>query len=155
MTAVLGADRVGVRISPSSVFNGMGDSDPRALYAHLAGRLNDFGLAYLHVIEPRVSGADTVDEHRAPVAAAELGAVFKGTVIAAGGFTPASAQAAVAGGVADLIAIGRHFTSNPDLPYRIEHALPLTPYDRSTFYAFDARGYTDFPAYGAGAARAA
>ncbi len=50
-------------------------------------------------------------------------------------------------GVASLIAFGRYFSSNPDLPRRIELGLPLTPYDRSTFYAFDARGYTDFTAY--------
>jgi N-ethylmaleimide reductase len=147
VTNVWGTDRVGVRISPSSVFNGMGDSNPQALYRHLAGRLNSFGLAYLHVIEPRISGADTVAEGQEPIAALDLREFFKGTVIAAGGFSPASAEDAVTSGLADLIAIGRHFTSNPDLPYRIEHDLPLAQYDRSTFYAFDARGYTDFPRY--------
>jgi len=77
----------------------------------------------------------------------ELGKIFRGTIIAAGGFTPATAEAAVTNGLASLISFGRYFTSNPDLPYRIENDLPLTPYDRSTFYAFDARGYTDYPAY--------
>lgn len=147
VTGVVGADRVGVRISPSSVFNGMGDSDPRALYAYLAERLNDFGLAYLHVIEPRISGADTVDAGQGAVAATHLRQIFKGPIIAAGGFEPATAEQAVANDVADLIAFGRHFTSNPDLPKRIEQGLPLTPYDRNTFYAFDGKGYTDFPEY--------
>jgi len=147
VTKVWDANRVGVRISPSSVFAGMGDSNPRSLYRHLAERLNDFGLAYLHVIEPRISGADTVAEGQEPVAALELGKIFRGTIIAAGGFTPATAEAAVTNGLASLISFGRYFTSNPDLPYRIENGLPLTPYDRSTFYAFDARGYTDYPAY--------
>jgi len=55
----------------------------------------------------------------------------------------------VANGDASLIAFGRHFIANPDLPKRIELGLPLNPYDRSTFYAFDARGYTDYPKYGA------
>jgi N-ethylmaleimide reductase len=54
----------------------------------------------------------------------------------------------VANGDASLIAFGRHFIANPDLPERIELGLPLNPYDRSTFYAFDARGYTDHPKYG-------
>jgi N-ethylmaleimide reductase len=147
VTEVLGSDRVGVRISLSSVFNGMGDSNPQALYRDLVARLNVFDLAYLHIIEPRISGADTVAEAQGPVASLELGKLFQGTVIAAGGFTPESAEAAVTAGVANLIAFGRHFTSNPDLPFRIEHDLPFTPYDRSTFYAFDAKGYTDFATY--------
>jgi N-ethylmaleimide reductase len=147
VTAVWGADRVGVRISPSSVFNGMGDSDPHALYGYLAARLNAFGLAYLHIIEPRISGADTVDAAEAPVAAMHLGQIFKAPIIAAGAFTPDTAEEAVASGLATLIAFGRPFTSNPDLPKRIELGLPLTPYDRNTFYAFDAKGYTDFPEF--------
>jgi N-ethylmaleimide reductase len=152
VTTVWDANRVGVRISPSSVFAGMGDSDARALYRDLAERLNVFGLAYLHVIEPRISGADTVAEGEGPVASSELGKIFKGTMVAAGGFTPATAEAAVTNGLASLISFGRYFTSNPDLPYRIKNDLPLTPYDRNTFYAFDARGYTDWPVYqGAGA----
>ena len=79
-----------------------------------------------------------------PVAALELGHFFRGPIIAAGGFSPDSAEESVAKGVASLIAFGRHFTSNSDLPRRIKLGLALTPYDRSTFYAFDAKGYTDF-----------
>jgi len=147
VTGVWGGDRVGVRISPSSVFNGMGDSDPHALYGYLAERLNEFGLAYLHIIEPRISGADTVDAGEAPVAAMHLRQIFKGPIIAAGAFDPRTAEEAIASGLATLIAFGRPFTSNPDLPERIRLGHPLTPYDRSTFYAFDAKGYTDFPEY--------
>jgi N-ethylmaleimide reductase len=147
VSGVYGPGRVGVRISPSSVFAGMGTSDPRELYRHVAQRLNDRGYAYLHVIEPRISGADTVNEGEPPVASAELREIFKGPLIGAGGFDPGSAEAAVRDGVADLVAIGRFFSSNPDLPHRIRHDLPLTPYDRNTFYAFDAKGYTDFPTY--------
>lgn len=144
---VFGWDRVGVRVSPSSTFAQMGDSNPRALYRHLAARLNQTGLAYLHVIEPRISGADTVAEGQDAVASQDLVKVFHGPVIAAGGFEPKTAEEAVANGVASLVSFGRHFTSNPDLPRRIELDLPLTPYDRSTFYAFDAKGYTDFAEY--------
>jgi NADH:flavin oxidoreductase / NADH oxidase family len=67
--------------------------------------------------------------------------------IAAGGFEPDTAEATVANGNASLIAFGRHFIANPDLPKRIELGLPLNPHDRRTFYAFDARGYTDYPKY--------
>jgi N-ethylmaleimide reductase len=150
LDAVVGiwnANKVAVRITPSSVFNGMGDSAPHALYRHLAKRLDDFGLAYLHIVEPRISGADTVDEGQDAVASKDLREVFTGTIIAAGGFTPESAEVGVNGDNATLISFGRPFTSNPDLPYRVLHDLPLTPYDRSTFYAFDAKGYTDWPTY--------
>jgi N-ethylmaleimide reductase len=73
--------------------------------------------------------------------------IFKGRIIAAGGFEPDSAEAIVEKGDADLVAFGRHFVANPDLPKRIESGWPLTPYDRNTFYTFDAHGYTDYPFY--------
>jgi NAD(P)-dependent dehydrogenase (short-subunit alcohol dehydrogenase family) len=72
---------------------------------------------------------------------------FRGSIIAAGGFEPDTAEATVANGDASLIAFGRQFIANPDLPKRIELGLPLNRYDRSTFYGFDARGYTDYPTY--------
>ena len=149
LISVWGSDRVGLRIAPSGTFNGMADSEPRALFHHIAECLNDFDLAYLHVIEPRIKGGELVAERQGPVAAQELRKVFRGPVIAAGGFEPDTAETTVASGDASLIAFGRHFIANPDLPKRIELGLPLNPYDRSTFYAFDARGYTDYPKYGA------
>ena len=147
LVSVWGADRVGVRIAPSGTFNGMADSNPRALFRYVAERLNDFKLAYLHVIEPRIKGGDLIADGQAPVAAQELSKVFHGPIIAAGGFEPDTAEATVANGDASLIAFGRHFIANPDLPKRIEWGLPLNPYDRRTFYAFNARGYTDYPKY--------
>jgi N-ethylmaleimide reductase len=139
------ADRVGVRISPSGTFNGISDSDPESIFDHVAEALDRFGLAYLHVIEPRVRGGTTVDAGRPPVAAARLRRIFSGPVIAAGGFDPAGAAAIVARGDADMVAFGRHFIANPDLPARIARGLPLNPYDRATFYTGGARGYTDYP----------
>jgi N-ethylmaleimide reductase len=147
LVSVWGAGRVGVRIAPSGTFNGMADSNPRALFRYLAARLNDFKLAYLHVIEPRIKGGELIAEGQGPVAAQELSKVFHGPIIAAGGFEPDTAEATVANGDASLIAFGRHFIANPDLPKRIELGLPLNPYERRTFYAFDARGYTDYPKY--------
>jgi len=147
LISVWGADRVGVRLAPSGTFNGMVDSDPRTLFRYVAERLNDLKLAYLHIIEPRIKGGDLIAEGMGPVAAQELGQIFKGPIIAAGGFEPDTAEAAVANGVASLIAFGRQFIANPDLPKRIELGLPLNRYDRSTFYGFDARGYTDYPTY--------
>jgi N-ethylmaleimide reductase len=146
---VQGVGRIGVRIAPSGTYNAMADSDPRALFRYVATRLDAFGLAYLHIIEPRIKGADLVVQGQGPVAAQELSKLFRGPVIAAGGFEPDTAEAAVTNGDASLIAFGRHFIANPDLPKRIKLGLPFSPYDRSTFYAFDARGYTDYPTYAA------
>jgi N-ethylmaleimide reductase len=73
-------------------------------------------------------------------------------LIAAGGFTPASAEAIVTFGDANLVAFGRHFIANPDLPERIRQGLPFTRYDRSTFYGGATRGYTDYPVAEAAAA---
>jgi N-ethylmaleimide reductase len=149
VSAVRGADRVAVRISPSSTFNDIHDSDPHTLFGHVAAALDDIGLAYLHVIEPRVSGFTLIDADAGPVASQGLRKSFSGTMIAAGGFEPDTAEATLAaGGGADLIAFARHFVSNPDLPERIAKNLPLTPYDRETFYTpLQAHGYIDYPPY--------
>jgi N-ethylmaleimide reductase len=106
LISVWGADRVGVRLAPSGTFNGMADSDPRTLFRYVAERLNDLKLAYLHIIEPRIKGGDLIAEGMGPVAAQELGKIFKGPIIAAGVFEPDTAEAAVANGVASLIAFG-------------------------------------------------
>jgi N-ethylmaleimide reductase len=145
---VWGGDRVGVRLSPSGTFGSMSDSDPAATYGHAAEKLNDYGLAYLHLIEPRIAGNVQIAE-APPVACATLRPVFKGKIIAAGGFDAASAEAILQKGDADLVAFGRMFISNPDLPARLRNGWPLAKYDRKSFYAQDPRGYTDYPAYDA------
>jgi N-ethylmaleimide reductase len=86
-------------------------------------------------------------EGQSPVAAEQLRKVFKGKLIAAGGFEPDTAEAIVQEGVADAVAFGRHFVSNPDLPLRIQRRFPLTRHDRDTFFTFEARGYTDYPLF--------
>ncbi len=145
--SVWGGDRVGVRISPSTQFNAMSDSDPDALFGYVAEQLNRFGLAYLHIIEPRVKGNVVIKEGAAPVAAEQLRKIFKSKIIAAGGFEPDTAEAVLEKADADLVAFGRYFISNPDLPKRIKLGLPLNPYDRTTFYGGNAKGYTDYPFY--------
>lgn len=152
MASVVGGDRVGVRIGPDGKWNSMGDSSPQALFDHVAECLDALGLAYLHIIEPRVKGNVVIAEGQGPIAAEHLRKIFKGPILAAGGFEPASAKAIIEKGDADLVAFGRHFVSNPDLPRRIAEGLPLTAYDRDTFYTFEPRGYVDYPAYGVTAA---
>jgi N-ethylmaleimide reductase len=143
--SVWGANRVGVRIAPSGTYGSMSDSDPAATFGYLTTQLDGLGIAYLHVVEPRIKGTEEISHGRAPIAAQHLRPKFSRTLIAAGGFIPASAEAIVSSGDADLVAFGRHFISNPDLPERIRRGLPLIRYDRSTFYGGDARGYTDYP----------
>ena len=97
--------------------------------------------------EPRVKGNIVLEAGQAPVASEGLRKIFRGRIIAAGGFEPDTAEEIVEKGNADAVAFGRHFLSNPDLPKRIELGLPLNDYDRTTFYTFDAKGYTDYPFY--------
>ncbi len=139
--------RVGLRVSPSGQWGAISDSDPQATFGYFAERLNAYGLAYLHVIEPRVNGVETIAEGQPPVAASFLRPIFHGPIIAAGGFDHAGAEAILERGDADLVAFGRLFSSNPDLPERLRLGHPLTPYNRDAFWGGDARGYTDFPAY--------
>ena len=147
LTSVWGGDRVAVRIGPNGTWNGMSDSNPDALFTYVAQQLNRFGLAYLHIIEPRVKGNVVIHEGQAAVASGQLRKIFTGKILAAGGFEPDSAESIVEKGDADAVTFGRYFVSNPDLPRRIREGLPLNPYDRDTFYTFDARGYTDYPFY--------
>ena len=145
VTSVWEGDRVAVRIAPAGTWNHMRDSNPAALFTYVAAQLNRFGLAYLHVIEPRVKGNVTIDKGQGPIAAEQLRKVFQGKIIAAGGFEPDTAETTIETGVADAVAFGRHFVANPDLPLRIRESFALTPYDRNTFYTFDAVGYNDYP----------
>jgi N-ethylmaleimide reductase len=136
-----------VRVSPSGRWGAISDSHPEATFGHFAARLNGYGLAYLHVIEPRVMGTETLDAGQAPVASSFLRKVFDGPIIAAGGFDRAGAEQIVQRGDADLVAFGRWFSSNPDLPERLRRDLPLTPYQRDAFWGGDERAYTDFSAH--------
>jgi N-ethylmaleimide reductase len=147
LVSVWGDGRVAVRIGPAGKWNDMNDSDPNMLFTFVAEQLNRFNLAYLHIIEPRVKGNIVVAEGQGAIASEQLREVFKGNIVAAGGFEPDTAEAIVEADNAEAVAFGRHFISNPDLPLRIQESLPLIPYDRDTFYTFDARGYIDYVPY--------
>jgi N-ethylmaleimide reductase len=144
--AVVGAwraDRVGVRLSPRGTFNDITDSDREATFGHAVDRLDEFGLAYLHLVDP-VGGP--MDTPGTPRLAPRLRSRFGGPVIVNGGFDRAAAERAIADGEADLVAFGVPFLANPDLPARLRRGAPLNEPDRATFYGGDARGYTDYPA---------
>jgi N-ethylmaleimide reductase len=147
VTPVWGAGHVGVRLSPYGTFNDMHDSDPVALFTYVLQQLSTRHIAYAHVIEPRASlaggGDKTVAD--APSTSALFRKSFSGAFISAGGHDRATALDNVQTGAADAVAFGRFYISNPDLALRLERNIPLTPYDRSTFYGGGAKGYTDYP----------
>jgi N-ethylmaleimide reductase len=147
LVSVMGADRVGVRISPSGEWGAVYDSNPEATFGYLARQLDKLGLAYLHVIEPRIKGDSTLHEGQEPVAAATIRKYYKGVILAAGGFDLEQAEHTLQQGHADIIAFGRYYSSNPDLPQRLKHGYPLTPYVRDAFWGGTELHYNDFLTY--------
>jgi N-ethylmaleimide reductase len=144
--SVWGSGKVAVRIGPSGSWGDMSDSDPEGLFTYVAQQLAPLKLAYLHLIEPRIAG-NIEDESRdqAPVAAQLIRKHYKGAIIAAGGFSQASAEAILQAGDADMVAFGRHFIANPDLPERFRNGWALNAYDRPSFFGGTEAGYTDYP----------
>ena len=138
--------RVAVRLSPNGVYNDMGSPNFREQFTHAATLLDRFGLAYLHVMDGLGFG---FHEQGPPMTLAEFRQVFHGPLAANCGYTRESADEVLRAGLADLVAFGRPFISNPDLAERFAHDWPLAePADMSTWYApGGAKGYTDFPAY--------
>ena len=132
---VYGADRIGVRLSPTLPVFSMSDSDPTATFGHAAKTLSLYGLAYLHVVQPGDPDFDY----------AALKQAFGGTYIANGGFDAGSAAAAISSGAAHLVSFGTKFLANPDLVERFRRNAPLNAPDPATFYQGEERGYTDYP----------
>lgn len=134
--------RVGIRISPVSPANDARDSDPQALFMHLAAKLSEAGIAFIHVVE----GATREARDYLPFDYGALRKAFKGAYIANNGFTRELAIETVETGAADAIAFGRLFIANPDLVERLRRDAPLNTPVVETFYGGDAKGYTDYPA---------
>ncbi len=132
--------RIGVRLSPENRFNDIEDSRPQETFNAVADMLREHRLAYLHVVEgDMLTGERLVDYE-------ELKRRFGGLYMANHGYTRASAQQALREGKADLIAFGKLFIANPDLPARLAEDAQLNEPDPKTFYGGDAAGYTDYPA---------
>jgi N-ethylmaleimide reductase len=142
--SAVGADRVGIRLSPYGVFNGTGEfPDLEAQFLALAAQLSTAGLLYVHLVDHSAMGAPPVP---APFKL-RLRDEFTGLFILSGGFDRASAEAALADKRGDLVAFGRPFLANPDLVARMKTNAPLNVPDMTTFlYTAGAEGYTDYPA---------
>ena len=140
----IGADKVGIRLSPYADFMESGDSNPKALGLYMVEALNKYGILYCHMVEPRMKMGGEVCE--CPQNLLPMKKAFNGTFIAAGGYGKDDGNNAVAENHADLVAYGRLFLANPDLPRRFELGAPLNNYNRNTFYTSDpVIGYTDYP----------
>ena len=141
--SVWGAERVGIRLSPSGTFNDMSDSDPETFFVYLLGQLNRYGLAYLHIIDALESdirhGAKVIDLEK-------LRGAYSGTLIVCGGYDQTRAEEAIRQGRADAVAFGQLYIANPDLAERFKLNAPLNTPDPGTFYGGNEKGYTDYPA---------
>jgi N-ethylmaleimide reductase len=143
----IGADRTGLRISPTSLRKGMGDEDP-ALLAQLIGALaQEHGLAYIHLIEPIAPGF--MEPPEKPVLD-DLRQHYTGSVILNGSFTPDAAEASIAAGKADAVSFGRPYIANPDLVMRFRQGLPLAEPNFDYAYVGDETGYIDYPVQASG-----
>ena len=143
--AVWGKDKVGVRLSPNGIYNDTGSPGFRETFMYAADKLNEKGLAYLHVVDGLAFGFHELGE---PITLIEARTVFKGNLVGNCGYTAESADAAIENGSADLIAFGRPFLSNPDLVDRFANEWPLNPdADPKKWSAPGPEGYIDFPTH--------
>ena len=141
VVAVAGADKVGVRISPVNPFNDIEDSNPQALFNYVVSSLNQFNLAYLHVVEGGIGAAGEADSFDFVA----LRKHFNNAYMANLGYDKARGNAAIASGQADVIAYGVPFIANPDLVERYRIDAPLNVADEALFYGGNEKGYTDYP----------
>jgi N-ethylmaleimide reductase len=142
------AERVGVKLSPSTRFYGQRDSDALATYSYVVTALDALNIGYIHVMEPTSNDLSTGTVQIENTTAA-LRPFFKGTMITNGGYDVPKAEAALADGTADLVSFGVPFIANPDLVKRFKEGAELNVPDPMTFYGFGPKGYTDYPSLAA------
>ena len=139
------AEAVGVRISPNGIFNDMGADDFRETFTYAAEQFQARSLGYVHVMDGLAFG---FHERGEAMTLADFRAIYTGLLMGNCGYTAQQGAEAVTNGNADLVAYGRPFITNPDLPARFQNDWPLTAFDDpSTWYGGGAEGYTDFAAY--------
>ncbi|KAK2425694.1 12-oxophytodienoate reductase 1 [Trifolium repens] len=140
----IGADKVGIRLSPFAEYAESADSNPKALGLYMVNALNKYNILYCHMVEPRIkSGDETIESHYSLV---PMRKAYNGTFMVAGGYDRQDGINAIAENKADLVVYGRLFLANPDLPKRFALNAPLNKYNRETFYISDpVLGYTDYP----------
>lgn len=134
--------RVGIRLAPLTTLNGCVDADPETTYLAAARLLGEIGVGYIHIAE-----ADWDDAPDMPAGfKRRLREAFPGLLVYAGKYTAERAREALREGWADMIAFGRPFVANPDLPERLRTGAPLAGHDRDTLFGGGAHGLTHYPA---------
>ncbi|TMW60031.1 hypothetical protein Poli38472_000073 [Pythium oligandrum] len=137
------SSKVGVRLSPYNITCDQRDSDPTTTYKYVFEKLNEYDLAYAHIVEPRTPHYPN-ELTPAGGATPYFRKIYKGVLVSAGGYDRQSALTTVETGDADVVALGQYFISNPDLVKRFELDAPLAAWDDLTFYAGGEAGYTDY-----------
>ncbi len=139
----IGSGKVGIRISPTNKVWGIKDSNPKATFTRAVTRLNDFKLAYVHILEPKLNSGHSMEtvDYLTPV----LRQSYQGSLIINGGFTKDSANEAISNNEAEAIGFGTPFIANPDLVQRFQNDADLAQPDSTTFYTPGAKGYVDYP----------
>lgn len=148
VSGAIGSGKVGVRLSPVTPSNDIRDSQPQALFEHVARELAPLGLAFIHVVEGATGGPREVPGSPfdyAAFKAAYRAAGGRGAWMVNNGYTRATALQAVASAQAELVSFGRAFIANPDLVQRLRQEAPLNEVQRETLYGGGAQGYTDYP----------
>ncbi len=142
VSMAIGSNKVGVRLSPSGTFNDMSDSDPSKHFSYLCQKLNNFNLAYVHIIDALEAdikhGANVVE-------LSVLREAYNGVLITNGGYTQERADETISSNKADAVSFGELFIANPDLPERFSKNAALNKADPNTYYTQGEKGYTDYP----------
>ncbi len=139
----IGANKTGIRFSPAGRNQGISDSNPKETFGYLLEQLNEFNLAYIHLMEP-MSDVSNLENYPTEVTK-YFREIYNGTIITNVAYDQQSGNDAIEDGIADLVAYGRPFIANPDLPARFAANAELNEPDKSTFYGGDEKGYTDYP----------
>ena len=140
----IGNEHTGIRLSPSGTNFGVRNEKPVETFEYLTGELNKFDLAYIHLIEPDQKSLLQLPNYLKKVTG-HFHPFIKTTLITSAGYTFETAEKVIKDELADLVAFGKTFISNPDLVERYILDAPLNPFDISTFYGGGAEGYTDYP----------
>lgn len=144
MLEIWPAEKVGIRLSPGGTFSDMSDSNTLVTFGYIIEKLNDYKLAYLHIREPdesdlRHGGEEIPIDH--------FRSIYNGLLMVNGDYDKKDGNVVIKNNIADLVAYGKPFIANPDLPERLRIGAPLNEQDFDTFYGGGEHGYTDYPNY--------
>jgi N-ethylmaleimide reductase len=144
VTEAIGKQKVGIRLSPYSLTNDIHSyAETEETYIYLAENLQKLDIVYLHLVDNSTMGSPEISYSLKKT----IRQKFRNTLVLSGGYDIQRAEEELGSGLANLVAFGRPFISNPDLKERLQHNWPLEASDQRTYYTGERQGYTDYPAY--------